>query len=287
MRIFLTGGSGYVGQATITALIRHGHEVQALARSESAAAAVLAAGATPVLGGLGDLGVLNAAAAQAEGVVHLAQAATGPADLAAATAMQDGVGSGTYIHTGGVWVYGDTGPRVADETTPWNPPAVVAWRQSVEETVLRRAQEGSGRPVIVQPGLVYGGDNRLIDAFYTAPGRKAGAVPYIGDGANHWALVHVDDIAQLYVAALQAPAGSVYIGVGDVSPTAKDAAEAVSRGAGLEGKVESISLDTARERMGAVADAFALDQQLTAAKARTELGWTPVHTDPLAVLARG
>lgn len=120
MKIFLTGGSGYVGKATISALVRHGHGVEALARNDRAAETVRAAGAKPVRGGLGDLGVLNAAAAHAEAVIHLAQAETGDEDLAAATAMQDGIGSGTYVHTGGTWVYGDT-DGVVDETAPWNP----------------------------------------------------------------------------------------------------------------------------------------------------------------------
>ncbi|MEU3985578.1 NAD-dependent epimerase/dehydratase family protein [Streptomyces sp. NPDC026672] len=285
MKVFLTGGSGYIGKAVIGALIRHGHTVEALARNERSADAVRALGAVPVIGGLGDLGVLNTAAARAEAVVHLAQADSGEADLAAATAMQDGIGTGTYVHTGGSWVYGDT-DGVVDETAPWNPPALVAWRRPVEEAVLRRAEQG-GRPVVVQPGLLYGGENRLIDLFYTAPGKAAGAIPYIGDGANHWALIHVEDVAELYVAALRAKAGSVYVGVGGVNPTAEDVAVAVSHSVGLEGKVESISLEEARERMGAVADAFVLDQRFTPAKARTELGWSPAHTDPLAELARG
>ncbi|MET9908619.1 NAD-dependent epimerase/dehydratase family protein [Streptomyces sp. NPDC006476] len=285
MKVFLTGGSGYIGKATIAALIRHGHTVEALARSEDAARTVGELGAVPVTGGLGDLDVLNAAAARAEAVVHLAQADTGEADLAAAGALQDGIGSGTYVHTGGTWVYGDT-DGVADETAPWNPPPVVAWRHPVEEAVLRRAERG-GRPVVVQPGLLYGGENRLIDLFFTAPGRQAGAIPYIGDGGNQWALVHVDDVAELYVAALGAPAGAVYVGVGGVNPTARQVALALSRAAGIAGKIVSISLDEARERMGAIADAFALDQRFTPARARTELGWTPVHTDPLADLERG
>jgi nucleoside-diphosphate-sugar epimerase len=285
MKVFVTGGSGYIGRATIAALVRHGHVVEAVARSERSAGVVAAAGATPVRGDLGDLGVLNAAAARAEAVVHLAQADSGEADLAAATAMQDGVGSGTYIHTGGTWVYGDT-DGVVDETAPWNPPAVVAWRRPVEEAVLRRAQRG-GRPVVVRPGLLYGGENRLIDQFYAAPGKRDGAVPCIGDGGNHWALIHIDDAAELYVAALGARAGSVYAGVGGVNPTAKEAALAVSRAVGLDGKTVSLTLEQARERMGPIADAFALDQRLTPARARAELGWTPRHTDPLAVLARG
>jgi nucleoside-diphosphate-sugar epimerase len=285
MRIFLTGGSGYIGRATIAELLRRGHVVEALARSEQAARAVEDAGAIAVRGRLTDLNVLNHAAARAEAVIHLAQAESAEMDLAAATAMQDGVGAGTYVHTGGTWVYGDT-DGVQDETAPWNPPNVVAWRKSVEDAVLARAADG-GRPVIVQPGLLYGGDNRLIGHFLVAPGKLNGAVPYIGEGANRWALVHVDDVATLYVAALEAKAGSVYIGVGEGHPTMKQAAEAASRGAGLEGRTVSITLEQARAQMGPVADAFALDQQLTAAKARRELGWTPTHDDPLTSLERG
>ncbi|MGW3462902.1 NAD-dependent epimerase/dehydratase family protein [Streptomyces olivaceoviridis] len=283
MKIFLTGGSGYIGKATISALIHHGHTVEALARTDRAAETVASLGATPVRGGLGDLGVLNAAAARAEAVVHLAQAGTGDEDLAAATAMQDGIGTGTYVHTGGTWVYGDT-DGVVDETAPWNPPSLVAWRKPVEDAVLGRAQQG-GRPVLVRPGLLYGGENRLIDLFYAVPGKEAGAVPYIGDGANRWALVHIEDIAELYAAALKAKPGAVYVGVGGVHPTAKECSLAVARSVGLDGKVASITLERARERMGPVADAFALDQRLTPARAEAELGWTPAHTDPLAVLA--
>ncbi|MFE7791513.1 NAD-dependent epimerase/dehydratase family protein [Streptomyces sp. NPDC057460] len=285
MRVFLTGGTGYIGRATISALVRHGHTVEALARSNRAVETVSALGATPVAGGLGDLSLLNASTARAEAVVHLAQAETGAEDLAAATAMQDGIGTGTYVHTGGSWVYGDTN-GVADETAPWNPPALVAWRKPVEDAVLERAQQG-GRPVIVQPGLLYGGENRLIDIFYTTPGKEAGIIPYIGDGANHWPLVHIDDIAELYVAALKAKPGTVYVGVGGANPTAKDCALAIAHSVGLDGKVASITLEQARKQMGPIADAFALDQQFTPARAEAELGWSPAHTDPLTLLAGG
>jgi nucleoside-diphosphate-sugar epimerase len=285
VKIFLTGGSGYLGQATIAELIRHGHSVEALARSERSTAVVANAGAVAVQGALADLEVLNHAAVRAEGVIHLAQATSADEDLAAATAMQDGVGAGTYVHTGGSWVYGDTN-GVQDETAPWTPPNVVAWRKAVEDAVLARAADG-GRPVIVQPGPIYGGDHGLINDFYIKPGKEKGAIPYIGDGANRWALVHVDDVASLYVAALAAKAGSVYLGVGDAHPTAKAIAEALARGAGLDGRTVSITLEQARADMGPIADAFALDQRLTSAKARRELGWAPTYTDPLGAFERG
>ncbi|GHH86867.1 NAD-dependent epimerase [Streptomyces sulfonofaciens] len=283
MKVFVTGGSGYIGRAVIRVLLRQGHTVRALARSERAALALQVLGAEPVRGSLTDLSVLNATAARADAVIHLAQAETGEEDLAAATAMQDGVGAGTYVHTGGTWVYGDT-DGVADEDAPWNPPALVAWRHPVEDAVLARAAHG-GRPVVIRPGLLYGGENRLIDAFFTQPGKQAGAIAYIGDGTQHWALVHVDDLAELYTAALRARAGAVYVGVGGVNPTAKEVAEALSLGTGLAGKTVSLTIDQAREQMGPVADAFALDQQFTPARARADLGWVPAHTDPLSVFA--
>ncbi|WP_101946992.1 NAD-dependent epimerase/dehydratase family protein [Mycobacterium sp. 3519A] len=285
MKVFVTGGSGYIGKSLIAELVRQGHAVSALARADASSEFVAGLGASPVRGGLTDLDVLNHAAADAEAVIHLAQASTGAEDLAAAEAMLDGIGGGTYVHTGGTWVYGDTS-GVVDETAPWNPPTLVAWRKPVEEAVLGRAAEG-GRPVIVQPGLVYGGDNRLIDVFFTAPGRESRSVKYIGDGTNHWALVHIDDLATLYVAALDAKSGSVYIGVGGVNPTAKEVATAVSHGAGMEGRIESLTLDEARQQMGPIAEAFALDQQLTPARARDELGWVPTYLDPLSILAAG
>jgi nucleoside-diphosphate-sugar epimerase len=285
MKVFVTGGSGYIGGAVITELVRQGHAVEALTRSERADASVVAVGATPVRGELGNLAVLNDASARAEAVIHLAQAVSAAEDQAAAQAMQDGIGAGPYVHTGGTWVYGDT-DGIADETAAWNPPELVAWRRPVEDAVLARAATG-GRPVIVQPGPVYGRDNRLADVFFVRPGTTAGAIPYIGDGDNHWALVHVDDLARLYVAALAAKPGSVYVGVGEVNPTMREIAEAAAHGAGLDGKTVSITIEQARADMGPIADAFALDQRLTPAKARRELGWVASHTDPLAVFARG
>lgn len=215
MQIFITGGSGYIGRSTIGALTGHGIAVTALARSEHAARVVSDLGATPVAGALTDTDVLREAARAADGVIHLGvDYAEGTADVdrAAAEALQDGVGSGPYVHTGGVWVYGDT-DGVVDEGAPLSPPRITAWRLENEKRVLARAATGE-RPVVVMPGLVYGRSGGLAQSFFVEPGRTAGAVPCIGDGSNHWALVHVDDIAELYVLALNAPAGSVYAGVG-------------------------------------------------------------------------
>jgi nucleoside-diphosphate-sugar epimerase len=271
MKVFITGGTGYIGRPTIQALIRDGHEVTALVRNDRGAELVSRLGATPLRGTISDTDVLRDAAKQVDGVIHLAQDSDGDVpgvDRAAAEAMQEGCA--VYVHTGGTWVYGDT-DGVVGETAKLNPPAIVAWRQANEREVVGRGG------IVVLPGLVYGNNAGLIEAFYVAPD---GPIRYIGDGANHWGLVHVEDIADLYVRALGARPGSTYIGVGDARPTAKDVSEALAGG-----EIMSISLADAIAQMGPIAEAFALDQQLTNARARQDLGWAPRHNDPLTELA--
>jgi nucleoside-diphosphate-sugar epimerase len=292
VQVFVTGGSGYLGQATIAALLARGHRVAALARGDAAARRVSALGAAVVRGGLTDLGTLRAAAADADAAIHLAQdygPGTAQVDLAAATAMQDGLGARPYVHTGGAWVFGDTAPDAArggagaDESAPQAAPPITAWRRDNEKRVLARAGDG-GHPVLVMPGVVYGYGGGLIGHFLAEPARR-GEAHYIGDGSNHWGVVHVDDVAGLYVAALAAPAGGVYLGVDEQHPTMHEIAEALSAGAGRPRSATSISLAQARREMGPIADAFALDQRLSAARARRELGWTPAARDILAELA--
>lgn len=289
MKVFVTGGSGYVGTYVVRALVGRGIQVAALARNDRASTLLSGLGADPVRGGLADVVTLRQGAESADAVIHLGQHRgpdTGDVDRAAAQALADGVGAGPYIHTGGAWVYGNTG-GVVDESAPFDPPQLTAWRLENEKLVLERAATG-GRPIVVMPGVVYGGGGGLIEQFYAAPARTDGFVRCIGDGTNHWALVHVEDIAELYVRALNARPGSVYAGVSGVNPAQKEIVAAVAKAVtGRTAAVRHVSLEEAREQSGPIADAFALDQQLTGARAQAELAWAPVHTDPLGELAAG
>jgi len=282
MKVFITGGSGYIGQATIKALLREGHGVTALARSESSTQAVAAIGATAVNGGLTDLEVLERSAREADAVIHLAQQRgpeSGEIDRAAADALQAGVGSRPYIHTGGLWIYGNTDGMI-DEDAPFAPPPIVAWRIENEARVLAHVQQGR-HPMIVMPGVVYGDSQGLIENLMLAPAHESGSVAYIGDGAQRWPLVHVLDVAELYLRALEAPAGTRWAGVSSSECTMRQIAEAVSHPAGVPGKTRAVTLEEARETMGGVADAFALDQQISGERGRHQLGWRPTYLRPL------
>lgn len=282
MGVFVTGGSGYLGRSVVGALVRHGYEVAALARTGAAAEVVASLGAKPVAGGLTDLDVLReAAAAASDGVLHLGQLygpETAEVDRAAAAAMQDGAGDRPYVHTGGTWVYGDT-DGIVGEDAPFAPPSITAWRLENERRVLAHG----GHPVVVMPGLVHGHRAGLTEAFFVEPARASGAVAVIGDGSAHWAVVHVEDVAELYVLALRAEPGSVYAGV-SANVVQRDAALALSRAAGCPGELRSLTLAEAVAEMGPIAEAFALDQRLTGARAERELGWAPRHTDVLGDL---
>ena len=283
MRIFLTGGSGYIGHAVLTALVAARHDVAALARSDESQATVTGLGATAMRGALTDVRVLREAASEADAVIHLGAAGedTGVVDAAAAAALQDGVGAGTYVHTGGAWVFGSAGPD-ADEDAPLAPPPLTAWRVDVEAEVLGRVARG-GRPVVVLPGVAYGEQGGLPQMLVEL-GRGQGVVRSIGDGAQHWGLVHLEDLADLYVRALDARAGARYIAVSE-SVRLADIAAALAAAPQNPDAVVPWSLEEARTQLGELADALALDQRLSSARARRELSWKPRHRSATAELA--
>jgi nucleoside-diphosphate-sugar epimerase len=282
MRVFITGGSGYVGQAVVQALVAEGHDVEALVREGADASVVSDIGAEPRRGHLGELDLLRAAGDRADAVIHLAPSDP-DTDLAASTALQERLGDGPFVFTGGAWVYGDT-DGVVDEDAPLAPPPIVAWRVANTRAIMSAADQG-GRPVLIMPGAVYGDSAGLITAAMVEPARSQGYASYVADGRNHRALVHRRDLARLYVLALGAPAGSRYLGVGESDVTMRHVAEAASRAAGAGGATRSLSLDEAQQVWGPLADALALDQQFTARHAREDLGWVSREAGILEYLA--
>jgi len=239
-------------------------------------------GAEPRRGHLGELDLLRAAADRADAVIHLAP--TDPeTDLAASTALQERLGDAPFVFTGGAWIYGDT-DGVVNENAPLAPPPIVAWRIPNTDVIMSLAGQG-GRPVLIMPGAVYGDGGGLITAAMVQPAEAQGYASYIAGGGNHMALVHRRDLARLYVLALDASAGSRYLGVGQSDVTMRQVAEAASRAAGAGGETRSLSLDEARQVWGPLADALALDQQFTARNARDELGWAPREAGVLEYLA--
>jgi nucleoside-diphosphate-sugar epimerase len=286
--VFLTGGSGYIGGAVADRLKAAGHDVSGLARSETAAARLTAAGIRPVRGDFALPSTVAEAARGADAVISLATTYDPAVDGPAIDAILDALAGSNkpFVYTSGIWSHGDTGGIVVDENSPPRPAALVEWRQAVEDRVRSGAKRGI-RSVVIRPAIVYGRGGGL-PAGFAESARKEGAARYVGTGENRWPFVHVDDLADLYLLALErAPAGSLLLAVDGPSVPVKDVAAAASRGAGKAGRTVATPLEEARRELGKYADALALDQQASGRRARELLGWRPHRPDVLEELEHG
>jgi nucleoside-diphosphate-sugar epimerase len=278
MNVFLTGATGYVGGAIADALLRAGHGVLGLAHSEQSAKVLQARSISPLRGDLRDPASLARGAHQAEAVIHAATSNSSEmaeADIAAVEALLAAL-EGTnkpFIYTSGCWVLGNSGESIADEESPTDPPAIVAWRPALERRILAAAARGV-HSVVIRPANVYGRGGGT-PAMLINLARQTGAARYIGTGENHCPMVQIDDLADAYVRTLtQAPAGTLVDVPGGPAVRFKEIARAISQAAGLDGRTESWSLEAARQVLGSLADALALDLQVSGPSAHRLLGWT-------------
>jgi nucleoside-diphosphate-sugar epimerase len=269
MKILLTGATGLIGSSVLTALLAHGHEVVAIVRSDSSAKRASDAGATAVVGDISDATWFAEQLRGVDGAIHTASPGdetSATVDAAVVDAVIDAFGDTPkpYVHTGGIWVHG-SGADLTEET-PFAAPAIVAWRAAVEERLLASGVHAS----IVEPAIVYGHGQGIPGVLAAAPRTDDGRLTVLGDGTQHWATVHVDDLAELYVRVLEGAevAGRV-IGASGQNPTVRELAEALAGG-----EVVDEGADASLERLGAFGEALLLDQQASGAKARS-LGWEP------------
>lgn len=285
MRIFLTGATGYIGSAVLDALLRGGHEVTALVRDNEKARRLGKRGAHPIIGNLAEPESFQGAAEAQDGYVLTAYDSTsgrGPAidraviETIIAAAKRPRTGGLTaparfIIYTSGVWVLGRS-PDPATEDAPLNPIDHVAWRPDHEQLVVDSATSAL-RTIVVRPGVVYGsGDGLVGDLFKSA---SNGLVRVVGDGNNHWPLVYDRDLADLYARlAASADAGGVFHANDEGDERVNDIVGAIKPYLPHVPDVRYVPIDEARSKMGAYADALALDQVVRSPRARA-LGWAP------------
>ena len=290
MHVFLTGATGYLGGAVATRLLAAGHRVTGLARTADAGHRLAGLGVEPVLGDLADHDVLRRAAADADAAVNAATAYSpdrGELERAAVQVMLRALPrGGTFVYTSDQLIYGDTGPEPADEDRPLDPPPFLTWRPQVEQDVLRA--DGL-RGVVLRPVAVYGHAGNQLFPGWIASARRRGHAPYVGTGTRRWSLVHVDDVADGYLAALErAPAGAVLNLAAEPPVALRELADAVAAAAGVAGGAVSAPLDEVTEVFGPAAQLLdTVDLVASPARARTALGWTAVRPGVLDDLRTG
>jgi len=289
MRIFVTGASGWIGSAVVSELLGAGHEVVGLARSEASAHRLEAAGALVQQGDLDDPEGLAKAAADSDGVIHLAFqhevafggnfAAAAGADRRAVEAMGAALADSDRPFVLASGMIGLTNGRVATEDD-----GLVASPEIRANPAGRRAATGllalSLRGTGVRSSVlrfaptVHGdGDNGFM-ATFVAIARQRGVSGYVGDGANRWPAVHRSDAARLARLAVEAaPGGSVLHAVADEGIAFREIAEAIGRRLGVP--TASVDPAAAGEHFGHLGHFVALDSPVTATITRELLGWEP------------
>lgn len=276
MPVFVTGGTGLIGNSVVCELRRRGHAVRGLARSEASAHALAELGVEPVRGELRDLDTLRGEAARADAVVHCAFEASPEkvtVERGALEAMLDAVRPGrAFLYTSGCWVYGSRGDALVGEDAPLQPLEHVAWRPAHEQLVL--SQDGRLRALVIRPGIVYGDGTGIPGGMVEEA--RAGRLQVVGDGANRWSTVRHDALGELYALAVEhREAHGIFNATNGAAVPYVEVARAASRAAGRNGEVEFLSLEEARRTLGTYADALACDQQLDSTRAARELGWEP------------
>jgi nucleoside-diphosphate-sugar epimerase len=297
MRVFVTGASGHIGSAVVPELLTAGHQVVGLARSESSAAALTAAGAEVCRGDLDDLETLNEAAAGADGVIHLAfkheAMRTGDfvgavaADLRAIETMGTALeGSAKpFVSTSGTLMLtlgGISGRAGTEDDTIEAGPRVDA-----ENTVIALGERGVRSSIVRLPPIVHS----YLDHHGFAPtligiARDKGVSGYVGDGSNRWPSVHTLDAARVYRLAIEeAPAGTRLHAVADQGVPFHDIADAIGRKLGVP--TASVPAEAAAEQFSFLGAFVGLDNPTSSTVTQELLGWKPTHPGLIEDLANG
>jgi nucleoside-diphosphate-sugar epimerase len=285
MRIFLTGATGFIGSAIVPELIKAGHQVLGLTRSDAGAQSLIAAGAEVHRGNLEDLESLRTGAAKSDGVIHCAfdHSAFGndfskfaevcDKDRRAIEALGGAlrgsdrpivITSGTGM---GNAVSGQ--PATEDHFDPNHPNP----RKVSEVAGTSVAKHGVNVSVVRLP-QVHDTVKQGLITYAVHVAREKGASAYIGEGLNRWPAAHVLDVGHLYRLALEKhEAGSRYNAVAEEGVSMREIAEVIGRG--LKVPVVSLSPEEAQAHFGWLAMFAAFDMPASSAQTRQRLGWCP------------
>lgn len=307
MHVFVTGGTGHSGPYIITELVAAGHEVTALARSDESAAAVSALGAKVRRGSLEDLDGLRAAAADSDGVIHVAHRQdllpSGGIDAVATAERQIMLAYGEALEGSGkpLVVSGSIGSpgwenlgRPATEEDPILPggdkyKGTLRVRNVVETTVVGLAKRGVRSSVVRIPPLMHSTtDDAGFLPLLIALAKEKGVIGYPGDGANLWSAVHCRDLASLFRLALEkGPAGRNWHAIGDEGIPFREIAEAIGSHLGVPAVSIPADVLMLPGYFGFLANLVTLDLPASNLITRRTLGWEPAQPGLLVDMDNG
>jgi nucleoside-diphosphate-sugar epimerase len=288
MKVFLTGGTGAIGPATVRGLRDKGHEVRAVARTDQKAAQLRALGADPVVVDLFDGDAVKATVDGCEAVLHLAtnvpqlrkmsskdgwsahnQLRTTANELLIDAALT--TGARTFVKESVMFSYPDRGDAWIDESTPADE-SIDMLRPTLEgERMVDRFSAEGGRGVVLRFGSFYGPTARSVDEALRLARWRLSMLAGKPDG--YVSSIHTDDVAGAAVAALDAPAG-LYNVVESEPATRREYLDAFSAAFGLR-KLRPMPTWLVKLTARSGAEAVIRSQRVSNKKLRDATGWTP------------
>lgn len=281
MKLFVTGASGFIGGSVAATAASRGHQVRGLVRSVEKANLCRKFGITPVYGTLADHDLLFEEAQTADAVINAASSDNREVVNTLLNALTD---SGkALLHTSGSSVVaddaeGEPGDAIFDEEHMPSPTVGKAARAELDHAIL----SASGiRSVILCNSLIFGNALGPSADSVQLPllikhARESGKVPYVGRGLNRWATVHIADVADLYLLALEKAPSGTFAFVESGEAAFRDMANSMADALAM--KAVSMSIEEAEALWGHSRARYSLASNSRVRSLYTRnWGWSPKH----------
>ena len=301
MRIFVAGASGAIGQPLVAELVRRGHEVTGMTRSEAGARRLADMGASVARVSAFDAPAVEQALRDARAEVVIDELTSLPQDPSEMAAAAPGdrklrIEGGGNIHRAAMacgarrymqqasGFFLESGSGLADESAGLAvdaSPAVAESARTYTELEARVLDGGAMDGVVLRYGFFYGPGTWYRPEGASAEQARRQEIPVVGDGGGVWSWVHIEDAAAATADALTAPPGVYNIVDDDPSPVSVW----LPAFARFVGAPPPPRITEAQARASAGEDAVYYATKLRGAsnrKARTTFGFAPRRLEWLA-----
>jgi nucleoside-diphosphate-sugar epimerase len=302
MKVFVAGATGAMGKQLVPRLVRAGHEVVGMTRSESKQAELYDLGATPVLAdALNPEHVASAVAhAQPDVIVHQLTALSGSLDMrhfdrdfALTNRLRTegldhllSAGRATGVkrfiaqsYTG--WPFARDGGPVKNEDAPLDPTPAREMRETLQairhlEQAVTAAEWTEG--IVLRYGAFYGPGTSMSPGGEQVELIRKRKFPVVGDGGGVWSFIHIEDAAEATVAAVEHGTRGLYNVVDDEPAAVAEWLPALAERVGAP-KPRNVPKFLGRMFAGDAGVVMMTEVRgASNAKAKRELGWRPRHS---------